>query len=315
MKKFAFIFPGQGSQTVGMLSDILEKYQDAKQVFQDAQDVLGYDLLETIQHDPHNNLNLTEFTQPAILAASIAIAYIISKHTTLKPVAAAGHSLGEFSAFCYTQGISFKDCIKLVKERGALMQRAIPTGVGAMAAIIGLSQEKINDICQQIGDGKQVNIANLNSKEQTVISGYKEAVEQAMSACKDAGAKRAIALPVSIPSHSNLMQEAAQEFSTLVNNLTNLQLSTEIQFYQDVTAQVPTSLNELKDNLIKQMYSSVNWVGILDNLAAQGIDTLIEVGPGKVLTNLAKRLPGVTCYSTNNLAELEKTIEFINNEA
>lgn len=311
MKKFAFIFPGQGSQTIKMLSELGKIYPEILTSFEEASDALGYNLWNLIQEGPVEDLNKTDITQPAILTASVALGRIIVKNSTLLPNAIAGHSLGEFSALTYAKSISLPFAVKLVAQRGKIMQHAIPIGEGTMAAILGLSSSTIDEICRSISmPNFIVEIANFNSKEQTVISGNTKAVQEAMLVCKNHGAKRTIELSVSIPSHCSLLFQASNEFHKVLDTL-QIALPKE-KLLQNVSADEALDILTLRENLVQQMYKPVKWVDIMQTIISFGIDTFIEVGPGKVLAGLLKKVQGVSCYSTSTPQTLQETLEYIN---
>lgn len=304
MSKFAIVFPGQGSQAVGMLADLAEQYAVVKQTFAEASEVLGYDLWALVQDGPVEDLNQTFRTQPALLAASVAIWRVWQQLDLEQPAVLAGHSLGEYSALVCAGVIDFKQAIKLVELRGQLMQQAVPAGTGAMYAIIGLEDEAIAKACADAAQGEVVSPVNFNSPGQVVIAGQKDAVERAGVLCKEAGAKRALPLPVSVPSHCALMKPAADE---LAKTLVELEFNApQIPFINNVDVVAETDPVKIKDALIRQLYSPVRWTECVEQMSAQGVEKLIEMGPGKVLTGLTKRivktLEGV---AVNDVASLD----------
>ncbi|HCZ9575579.1 TPA: ACP S-malonyltransferase [Vibrio cholerae] len=304
MSKFAIVFPGQGSQAVGMLADLAEQYAVVKQTFAEASEVLGYDLWALVQDGPVEDLNQTFRTQPALLAASVAIWRVWQQLGLEQPAVLAGHSLGEYSALVCAGVIDFKQAIKLVELRGQLMQQAVPAGTGAMYAIIGLEDEAIAKACADAAQGEVVSPVNFNSPGQVVIAGQKDAVERAGVLCKEAGAKRALPLPVSVPSHCALMKPAADE---LAKTLAELEFSApQIPVINNVDVVAETDPVKIKDALIRQLYSPVRWTECVEQMSAQGVEKLIEMGPGKVLTGLTKRivktLEGV---AVNDVASLD----------
>ncbi|EJL6779118.1 TPA: ACP S-malonyltransferase [Vibrio cholerae] len=304
MSKFAIVFPGQGSQAVGMLADLAEQYAVVKQTFAEASEVLGYDLWALVQDGPVEDLNQTFRTQPALLAASVAIWRVWQQLGLEQPAVLAGHSLGEYSALVCAGVIDFKQAIKLVELRGQLMQQAVPAGTGAMYAIIGLEDEAIAKACADAAQGEVVSPVNFNSPGQVVIAGQKDAVERAGVLCKEAGAKRALPLPVSVPSHCALMKPAADEFA---KTLAELEFNApQIPVINNVDVVAETDPVKIKDALIRQLYSPVRWTECVEQMSAQGVEKLIEMGPGKVLTGLTKRivktLEGV---AVNDVASLD----------
>jgi [acyl-carrier-protein] S-malonyltransferase len=287
--KFACVFPGQGSQSVGMMADFIEQYDEVRLLFARASDALGYDLVKLVEDGPAEQLNKTECTQPAMLTAGVAAWKVLRMHTDEKPAMLAGHSLGEYSALVCAGALQFEDAVKLVAERGRLMQSAVPEGVGAMAAILGLDDDTVKTVCEQASSGSLiVQPVNFNSPGQVVIAGHNEAVERAMELARDAKAKRALKLPVSVPSHSALMTDAARQ---LGEKLAAIEIrAPEIPVYQNVDAAVHSDPAEIADGLQKQLYNPVLWVATVENMVAQGIDATVECGPGKVLAGLNKRI-------------------------
>ncbi|MCG9746122.1 ACP S-malonyltransferase [Shewanella sp. Isolate8] len=288
MEKIAYIFPGQGSQAVGMLADLAAEHEVVGQTFAEASEVLGYDLWQLVQEGPAESLNQTDKTQPALLTASVAIWRAIQATSASKPALLAGHSLGEYSALVCAGVIDFKDAVKLVELRGQLMQQAVPAGTGAMFAIIGLDNDGIAKACEETAQGEVVAPVNFNSPGQVVIAGEKAAVERAADACKAAGAKMAVALPVSVPSHCQLMKPAADELAKALDALSFNVPS--IPVINNVDVAMPEAVDAIKDALVRQLYCPVRWSETVEKMAAEGISQLVEVGPGKVLTGLAKRI-------------------------
>lgn len=304
MSKFAIVFPGQGSQAVGMLAELGEQHEVVKQTFSQASEVLGYDLWALTQQGPEEELNQTHRTQPAILAASVAIWRVWQSLNLPQPEVLAGHSLGEYSALVCSGVIDFQQAISLVELRGRLMQEAVPAGTGAMYAIIGLDDEAIATACQQAAQGQIVSPVNFNSPGQVVIAGQKEAVERAGVLCKEAGAKRALPLPVSVPSHCALMKPAAEKLAIA---LAGLQFNTpSIPVINNVDVMAETDPAKIKDALVRQLYNPVRWTEAVQNMSEQGVEKLIEVGPGKVLTGLTKRIvKTLDAVAVNDSASLE----------
>lgn len=305
----AFIFPGQGSQSVAMLSDFAE-HSVVQSTFTEASQSLGYDLWQLISEGPAEKLNQTNFTQPALLTASVAIWRLWQAESESTPSIIAGHSLGEYSALVCAGVLSLADGVKLVEKRGEFMQASVPEGVGAMAAVIGLSDDKIIEACAQAAEQQVVSAVNFNSPGQVVIAGNKEAVERAGLLCKEAGAKRVLPLPVSVPSHCALMKDAAdklaQEFNAVTFNQPN------IPVVNNVDVAIESDVEAIKQALIKQLYSPVRWTETIELLADKGIDTAVEAGPGKVLQGLVKRInKTITCISVNDNDSLSKAKELI----
>lgn len=292
----AFVFPGQGSQSLGMLAEIGAQQPLICETFGEASDALGYDLWALTQQGPEEQLNQTDKTQPAILAASIALWRLWLAEGGKQPAFVAGHSLGEYSALVAAGSIGFAEAIKLVERRGQLMQQAVPTGQGGMAAILGLEDADVLAACAEAANGEVVSAVNFNAPGQVVIAGGAAAVERAIEACKARGAKRAMPLPVSVPSHCALMRPAAEQFAEAVAALA--WQAPQIALVQNVSAAVPADLDTLKRDLLAQLYSPVRWVETVQFLAAQGVTELIEPGPGKVLAGLNKRcVKGINTHS------------------
>ncbi|NUU65420.1 ACP S-malonyltransferase [Enterobacteriaceae bacterium BIT-l23] len=298
MTQFAFVFPGQGSQTVGMLSAMAADYPEIEATFREASDALGYDLWKLTQEGPAEELNKTWQTQPALLTASVALWRVWQKQGGKTPALMAGHSLGEYSALVCAGVIAFADAVRLVELRGKLMQEAVPEGTGAMAAIIGLDDDAIAKACEEAAQGQVVSPVNYNSPGQVVIAGHKEAVERAGVACKAAGAKRALPLPVSVPSHCALMKPAAEKMAL---ELTKIAFSApEVPIVNNVDVKCETTPEAIRDALVRQLYSPVQWTKSVEFMAAQGVSQLYEVGPGKVLTGLTKRIVDTLTASAIN---------------
>lgn len=288
MKKFGFVFPGQGSQRKGMLSDLAEQYPQVQACFAEASQVLGIDLWDVCQNDSEGLLDQTHITQPALLTASVAIWRVWMEQGGALPELMAGHSLGEYSALVCADVLSLNDAVSLVHKRGLYMQEAVPSGTGAMAAILGLDDEKIIAICEQQAQGEVVAPANYNSTGQTVIAGSVAAVERAMAACKEAGAKRTLLLNVSVPSHCALMKPAADR---LAGDLDAVAFKIpNIPVVQNINGRVAKSPNDIKQNLLKQLYMPVQWVESIGCMWDFGLNQVVECGPGKVLGGLIKRI-------------------------
>jgi len=308
MTNIAVVFPGQGSQTLGMLADLAAEYPVVAETFAEASSVLGYDLWQLVQEGPAEELNKTWQTQPALLAASVAIWRVWQQQNGAKPVLMAGHSLGEYSALVCAGVLDFKQAISLVELRGKLMQEAVPAGTGAMYAIIGLDNDAIAKACEESAQGQVVSPVNFNSPGQVVIAGNKEAVERAGAACKAAGAKRALPLPVSVPSHCALMKPAADKMAVALENITFS--APQFSVVNNVDVKVESSPDAIRSALIRQLYSPVRWTESVEFMAAQGVEQLVEVGPGKVLTGLTKRIVDtLTAVAVNDTASLTAALE------
>ncbi|WP_312052555.1 ACP S-malonyltransferase [Pantoea brenneri] len=303
MTQFAFVFPGQGSQTVGMLADLAATYPQVEETFREASAALGYDLWQLVSQGPAEELNKTWQTQPALLAASVAIYRVWQQQGGEQPSMMAGHSLGEYSALVCAGVLDFADAIKLVELRGKLMQEAVPEGTGAMQAIIGLDDASIRKACEESAQGQVVSPVNFNSPGQVVIAGNKEAVERAGAACKAAGAKRALPLPVSVPSHCALMKPAADKLAVALESITFHTPAVPVINNVDVKAE--TDAGAIRHALVRQLYSPVRWTESVEAMAAQGVTQLLEIGPGKVLTGLTKRIvDSLTAAAVNDSASL-----------
>ncbi len=305
----AFVFPGQGSQAIGMLSEFADN-EIVQDTFKEASDVLGYDVWALISDGPAEKLNATNYTQPALLTASVALYRVLQSEGISQPAYVAGHSLGEYSALVCADVITLADAATLVEKRGKYMQASVPEGVGAMSAIIGLADDKIIASCKEAAGDQVVSAVNFNSPGQVVIAGHKEAVERAGELCKAAGAKRALPLPVSVPSHCALMKGAADELAKELENITFS--NPTVPVVNNVDVAIEQDANAIKTALIKQLYSPVRWTETVTFLASQGVELLIEVGPGKVLQGLTKRIDkSLTCVACNDLASLAKVKETV----
>ena len=308
MTKIAVVFPGQGSQTLGMLADLAAAHPVVEETFAEASSVLGYDLWQLVQEGPAEELNKTWQTQPALLAASVAIWRVWQQQKGTQPVLMAGHSLGEYSALVCAGVLDFKQAISLVELRGKLMQEAVPAGTGAMYAIIGLDNDAIAKACEESAQGQVVSPVNFNSPGQVVIAGNKEAVERAGAACKAAGAKRALPLPVSVPSHCALMKPAADKMAVALENITFS--APQFSVVNNVDVKVESSPEAIRSALVRQLYSPVRWTESVEFMAAQGVEQLLEVGPGKVLTGLTKRIVDtLTAAAVNDTVSLAAALE------
>jgi len=299
MNKTAFVFPGQGSQKTGMLSALALQHAQIAATFSEASDILSLDLWKIVSENSNDLLDQTHITQPALLAASVAIWRVWESSGNPLPSLLAGHSLGEYSALTCAGVLSFADAVRLVNRRGLYMQQAVPAGTGAMAAILGLDDIRIEEICTQVALGCVVSPANFNSTGQTVIAGEKSAVERAMQACKDAGAKRALPLNVSVPSHCALMNSAAEKLAIDLNEVEFHEAS--IPVVQNVDGCIAADSHQMKQNLLRQLYLPVQWVKSVGNMWDQDHGIMIECGPGKVLSGLIKRIePQIQTYSTED---------------
>lgn len=305
----AFIFPGQGSQAVGMLADFADNAV-VQNTFKEASEALGYDLWALISEGPAEKLNQTHHTQPALLTSSVALWRLWHEQTDVTPSIVAGHSLGEYSALVCAGVISLADGVRLVEKRGQFMQASVPEGTGAMYAIIGLADKKIIEACEQAAQGQVVSAVNFNSPGQVVIAGNKEAVERAGALCKEAGAKRALPLPVSVPSHCALMKDAADKLAVELDKISFNEPTVPVVNNVDVA--IESDAAAIKEALIKQLYSPVRWTETIEYFAENGIEKAVEVGPGKVLQGLVKRISkAVACTSANDEASLTSAIELV----
>jgi [acyl-carrier-protein] S-malonyltransferase len=287
MNKFAYIYPGQGSQYSGMGKSLYQNYSEARAVFEEADETLHFRLSQTCFEGTEDELKLTHITQPAILTHSIALFRVLEKRIP-KPSVAAGHSLGEYSALVSAGSLSFSEAVVTVKMRGEYMQEAVPVGKGAMAAILGMKSEEVDRVCQQVSEGDVVSSANYNAPDQTVIAGAAQAVERAIQLAKERGAKRALKLPVSAPFHCELMKPAqeklAKHLDTIMIGDLNLPIVT------NVDAQLISQGDQARDALIRQVSSPVRWEASMNLLREKDVHTLVEVGPGRVLSGLARRI-------------------------
>ena len=303
----AFLFPGQGSQAVGMGKELAGQHPIARQTFDEADEALGYKLSQLCFEGPEEQLRLTEITQPAILTASVA-AWRVLKEKGLTPSFVAGHSLGEYSAHVAAGTLTFADAVRTVRNRGTYMQEAVPVGVGAMAAILGMELEKVTAICAEAAQGEVCDPANMNSAEQIVISGNTAAVERAAKLANERGAKRAVMLPVSAPFHCSLMKPAQD---LLAGDLSALTFQNPvIPVAGNVDAMLVQDAAASRDALVRQVTGSVKWEQSMQLLIAQGVERFIEVGPGKVLCGLMRQIDrSKACSSVGDEASLQKTLE------
>jgi len=305
MQKFGFVFPGQGSQKVGMLTELSEGHPVIGETFAEASAVLDLDLWEIVQHNSADLLDQTHITQPALLTASVALWRLWNQQQAPLPELLAGHSLGEYSALVCAGVLSFADAVAVVHKRGQYMQDAVPIGTGAMAAIIGMEDSQIAEICRAAGQGEVVAPANFNAPGQTVIAGDAAAVERAMAACKAAGAKRALPLKVSVPSHCALMKPAAERLAMV---LSETQFNVPgIPVVQNINGRISKSPDEIRENLLKQLYMPVQWVDSIHCMRDFGIGRIVECGPGKVLSGLVRRIePEIECNNIEDGDSLEQ---------
>ncbi|RKY56694.1 MAG: [acyl-carrier-protein] S-malonyltransferase [Candidatus Neomarinimicrobiota bacterium] len=309
-QKTAFIFPGQGSQFVGMGKDIYQEYPTAKAIYDKADEVLDFSISSLSFEGPEDQLKLTENTQPAILTTSIALLKILQEKINIKPAYVAGHSLGEYSALVCARAISFEDAVLSVNKRGQFMQSAVPVGMGAMAAIIKTTEKVVQELCDTVNrEGHIVVNANINCPGQYVISGHTEAVKEVMMLAKE---KRAIGIPlaVSAPFHSPLMQKAADDLETWLNGITFNDLN--IPLINNADVEILTSGEDAKTSLIRQMQSSVKWEASMRKLINKGVNTFVEIGPGKVLSGMMKRVDReVKVINVFDITSLNEAVEKI----
>ena len=307
--KYAIVFPGQGSQSLGMLSDLSNNFSIVKDIFSEASDALDLDLWKLTQED-EEALNQTENTQPAMLAAGYATYKILSNEVDLSPICMAGHSLGEYTALVAAKSLHYFEAVKLVRKRAELMQSAVPSGTGAMAAILGLDDEKVIEICTQSNISGVVEAVNFNSPGQVVISGEKDAVNNACEAMKNAGAKRTLLLPVSVPSHCSLMNEAAKDFSYSIDAV-NFKMG-EMSVLHNVDASYADDVNEIKLKLVEQLCKPVLWTSSVQKMQQLGVEKLFELGPGKVLAGLTRRIDkSLSSFAVIDTVTVQSTIEEI----
>lgn len=309
MQKIGLVFPGQGSQSVGMGKALYDAHPSLKAVYDEASSVLGYDVAELCFAGPTERLNLTEFTQPALLVSSIA-AWRLLEPAEIKPIAAAGHSLGEYSALVAVRGVTFRDAVGLVQKRGRYMSEAVTPGTGLVAALLGLSAEVVKEVCRAASSVGVVAAANFNSPGQVVIAGEKAAVERAIVLAKEQGCKKAIPLPVSVPVHTPLMQQAADRLAKDLGAVRWSDLSAPL--VNNAEAKAISRAGEIQASLIRQLPSSVLWEDTVRAMGKMGVMTFVEVGPGTVLTGLIRRiLPDANVLNVNDPKSLETTLRAV----
>lgn len=307
VESLAFIFPGQGSQAVGMLGDLSSTYEQIKNTFEEASDVLGRDLWRLAQDGPVEELNLTQNTQPLVLTASVALWRVWRSQSALLPSFMAGHSLGEYTALVCANSLSFVDAVKLVEQRARFMQQGVPEGEGAMAAILGLEVAALIDICAQAAEGEVVSAVNFNAPGQVVIAGNTAAVNRAIELAKAQGAKRALALPVSVPSHCALMMPASKKLLGVMDSIDFATPEIPVVHNTDVAEHHESA--DIKEALGKQLYTPVRWTETIETLVKHRVTTVIECGPGKVLTGLNKRIDkSLELYSLGDERSLNNTL-------
>lgn len=307
MTGLAFVFPGQGSQKVGMLAEVAAAESRVRETFDEASEALGYDMWDLVQSGTQEALNLTENTQPVLLTASVALWRVWQARGGAHPDYMAGHSLGEFSALVCAQSLSFADAVKLVRARGQFMQTAVPVGEGSMAAVLGLSDEVITEVCNQCRGEGVVEAVNFNAPGQVVIAGQVKAVDAAIAACKEAGAKRAMPLPVSAPFHTSLMQPAAEKLSAAIEAVR--WQAPSVPVVHNVHAKTESDPAALRQLLVEQLYSPVKWVDCVNTMVAGGVTATVECGPGKVLSGLNKRIDkSLNCLNIEDPVSIEAAL-------
>lgn len=310
---FAFVFPGQGSQSVGMLAGLAAQFPLVRETFAEASDALGYDLWRIAQEGPDEQLNQTHITQPAMLAGGVAVWRVWQAQGGAMPTVMAGHSLGEYSALVAAGSLRFSDAVTLVADRGRFMQEAVPAGVGAMAAILGLDDDQVIAVCAEASQGEVVSAVNFNSPGQVVVAGHAGAVERAVVLAKAAGAKRALVLPVSVPSHCSLMAPAAER---LAERLASIEIAApSIPVINNVDVKAESTAAAIRDALRRQLFMPVRWVEVIQAMGAQGVATIVECGPGKVLVGLNKRInKEMATFETLDPDSLMKALETLKGE-
>jgi [acyl-carrier-protein] S-malonyltransferase len=309
--KYSIVFPGQGSQSLGMLSDLRSNFSVVNEIFQEASDAINVNLWKIVNED-QESLNLTKNTQPIMLAAGYAAYKVLASEVNLTPISMAGHSLGEYTALVASGSLSFFEAVQLVRKRAELMQAAVPRGSGSMAAILGLDDGKVIEICANANELGVVEAVNFNSPGQVVIAGEKQAVAHACELMKEVGAKRALVLPVSVPSHCSLMKDAAMDFKHSVDNI-NFQMENK-KVLHNVDADYSNNVEEIKSKLVEQLHKPVLWTSIVQKMKVSGVEKLIETGPGKVLAGLTRRIDkSLSGSAIIDVTTLKSTIEEISN--
>ena len=309
--KIAITFPGQGSQSVGMLADLAAANPIVKQTFEEGSQALGLDLWEMSQEGPKDRLNETENTQPALLCAGMAVKRVLDENLTVAPIVMAGHSLGEYTALVAAGVMNLGDAVQLVAKRGRFMQEAVPAGTGAMAAILGLDDDAVRSVCDQGAKNQVAAPVNFNSPGQVVVAGNSEAIARVIELAKAAGAKRALLLDVSVPSHCALMRPAAEKLRATMDEIAFAAPS--IPVLHNVNVAESTDANAIRQALTEQLFSPVRWVETVEAIAARGVRVVVEAGPGKVLTGLIKRIDkSLSAVPVFDPASLEKAMEAIN---
>ncbi len=304
----AYIFPGQGSQSVGMLAELADQYSEVKETFEQASDILQQNLWELVANGPDHEINRTENTQPIMLCASVAVYRVWAKQFAKAPMFMAGHSFGEYTALVCSGVLEFEKTVPLARYRGEMMQQAVPEGQGAMAAVLGLEDSKLIEVCADAAQEQVVEAVNFNAPGQVVIAGDSDAVNRAIEMAKAAGAKRAVLLPLSVPSHSSLMQPAADKLRDYLADI-NLQVS-ELKVIHNVDVKSYDTEQEIKDALYRQLFNPVRWVETIQYMLTEGVSVFIELGPGKVLTGLSKRIDrSAACYCVQDTKSLEQALE------
>ncbi|RLJ17543.1 [acyl-carrier-protein] S-malonyltransferase [bacterium endosymbiont of Escarpia laminata] len=305
---FSIVFPGQGSQSVGMLKTLADDFSSVGDTFAEASDALGFDLWKLVLEGPKETLNQTQNTQPAMLAAGVAVWRVWQAQGGAIPGVMAGHSLGEYSALVCAGAMDFSDAVTLVAKRGRFMQEAVPEGTGAMAAILGLDDDKVRDVCAAAAESQVVEAVNFNSPGQVVIAGSKAAVDRACGLAKEAGAKRALPLPVSVPSHCALMKPAAERLAEQLQEIVIEMPSIPVLHNVDVAVAADTGA--IRARLAEQLHHPVRWVETIQSISERGIDKIVEAGPGKVLTGLNKRIDRkLTGFAVLNSDTLNAALE------
>ncbi|MCG7601931.1 ACP S-malonyltransferase [Halomonas sp. McH1-25] len=313
-QSLALVFPGQGSQHIGMLRELAERYSVVRTTFEEASEALGYDLWKVVQEGPEEALNATACTQPALLTSSVAIWRVWQELEGPRPVAMAGHSLGEYSAMVCAGTLGFAEGVRLVQLRGEAMQEAVPVGQGAMAAVLGLDDEAVEKACRDAAQGEVVSAVNYNAPGQVVVAGQKAAVDRAIALCQEAGAKRALPLPVSVPSHCDLMRPAAERLDQAMAEI-DLK-APRYTVVQNVDAQAHADIETLRTRLVEQLYRPVRWTNCVESMIGLGAQVFIECGPGKVLTGLNKRIArSVKGLAVNDPDSLAAALELARDSA